>query len=103
MSGSVFYSQDQIISLRGEVWPIKRVRSHHFSIRVPVLSQESEPSCICVNCMDFVPVSMILGLDMWNCSGLIIRFFSQMIITVVSRYSQLSFLLWYTGKSLFKL
>ena len=37
-----------IISLRDEVWAHKRSQTHHFFIELPVPTQESKRSCICV-------------------------------------------------------
>jgi len=53
----------RIISLIGEVWAHKISLSPPFFIDVPVPSQESERSCICVLGVSILPLSTILRFD----------------------------------------
>jgi len=51
------------MSLRGEVWSHKTILTPSLYIEVPVPSQESELSCICVVGVSLLPLSMIYLLD----------------------------------------
>ena len=60
-----YWSDDSIISTRGEVWDHKTSLSLPLSTELPVPSQESELSCICVLGVSFLALSTILIFDFW--------------------------------------
>ena len=53
---------DHIISVRGKIWVQKTSLSPPHNIEIPVPSQESEGSCICVFAVSILPLSTILEL-----------------------------------------
>jgi hypothetical protein len=59
---------ESIISLRGEVWGHKTSLNPAHNIEVPVPSQESERSCICVSGVSILPLSTIFLLNFGNVS-----------------------------------
>ena len=59
---------ESIISLKGEAWGHKASLSPAHNIEVPVSSQESERSCICVSGVSILPLSTILLLNFGNVS-----------------------------------
>jgi hypothetical protein len=57
-----------IISLRRQVWAHKNSLTLPLLIEVPVPSQESKQSCICVRGINFL-------IGFWNCSDSVVFFF----------------------------
>ena len=53
---------------------------------VPVLSQESERSCICVLGISNLPISAIFLLNFWNFSDSVIFFFFILLYVVKKNY-----------------
>ena len=62
-----------IISLRRQVWAHKNSLTLPLLIEVPVPSQESKQSCICVRGINFL-------IGFWNCSDSVV-FFSPILLT----------------------
>ena len=65
---------DRIISLRGGRggWSYKTNLTLPLCIKVPVPSQESEQSCICVLGLSILPLSTIRIFDFWSCSDSVV-------------------------------
>jgi len=62
---------DRIISQRGEFWSHKTSLTLPLFIEVPVPSQESERSCICVLGVSILPLSTILILELFRQCGIL--------------------------------
>ena len=56
--------RDRIISLRREVWAYKTSLTPPLFIEVPVPSQESERSCVCVLELAMLPLSTFSSFDL---------------------------------------
>jgi hypothetical protein len=57
------YLHDRIVSLRWEGWAYKSSLALTLFIEAPVLSQETERSCICVLVVPILPLSTIFLMD----------------------------------------
>ena len=67
---------DRIFSQGRDVLAYKTSLTPSLFNQVPVQSQDSERSCICVFGVSIWPISVILFIGSWNCSNSVVIFFS---------------------------
>jgi hypothetical protein len=108
MVGILHHSHVRIISLKEEVWAHTTSLTPPHLIEVPVQSQESERSCICVLGLSILSLFLrfyYIGYGFWNCSEgivyFIFHFISKYLALMASHFSIKSLFAVLSANSLF--